>query len=131
MPQSLNSIPVADIARITASTNVMDIQKYSAMNNVGIIEIFMKKNSEYTHKQEGAGKANSNTLFWGPDVITDKSGHASVSFLNNKQSDEILITVEGITSNGLSGSSSIHYTGKRQVFIELLMLELITDNTNH
>jgi hypothetical protein len=108
----LNNIPVADIARITASTNVMEIQKYSAMNNVGIIEIYTKKNSEYTHKQEDTAKANSNTLFWGPDVITDKSGHASVSFLNNKQTNEILITVECITSSGLSGASSIQYTGK-------------------
>jgi hypothetical protein len=108
----LNNIPVPDIARITASTNVMDIQRYSGMNNVGIIEIIMKKNSEYTKKTESEGKDKSNTLFWGPDIKTDKSGNASVSFLNNKQSDEILITVEGMSGNGLSGSTAFHYTGK-------------------
>ena len=108
----LNNIPVPDIARITASTNVMDIQRYSAMNNVGIIEITMKKNSEFGKKTESESIAKSNTLFWGPEIMTDKSGNASISFLNNRQSDEILITVVGMAGNGLSGSSSIHYTGK-------------------
>jgi hypothetical protein len=32
--------------------------------------------------------------------------------LNNRQSDEILITVVGMAGNGLSGTSTIHYTGK-------------------
>jgi hypothetical protein len=108
----LNNIPVPDIARITASTNVMDIQRYSAMNNVGIIEITMKKNSEFGKKTESESIAKSNTLFWGPEIMTDKSGNASISFLNNRQSDEILITVVGMAGNGLSGTSTIHYTGK-------------------
>jgi hypothetical protein len=108
----LSNIPVPDIARITASTNVMDIQRYSAMNNVGIIEITMKKNSAYGKKTESESSIKGNTLFWGPNIITDKSGNASISFLNNRQSDDILITVQGMAGNGLSGSSTIHYKGK-------------------
>jgi hypothetical protein len=108
----LNTIPVPDIARITASTNVMDIQRYSAMNNAGIIEITMKKTSDFLKKEENAGKAKSNTLFWEPYVLTDKFGKASISFINNNQSDDILISVEGIAASGLSGSCTLHYTGK-------------------
>lgn len=108
----LNTIPVPDIAHISASTNVMDIQRYSALNNVGIIEITMKKNSAFANKEEGAGKTKSNTLFWGPDIITDNSGKASISFFDNHASSEILISVEGIATSGLSGSTTVHYSEK-------------------
>jgi hypothetical protein len=108
----LSTIPVQDIAKINASTNVMDIQRYSAMNNVGIIEITTKKTNDLAKKEEGADKTKSNSLFWGPNVMTDSSGKASISFLNNNQSDEVLITVEGIAPGGLSGSSTYRYTGK-------------------
>jgi hypothetical protein len=108
----LNSIPVPDIARITASTNISDIQRYSAMNSVGIIEIFMKKNNAYIIAEEAAGKSKSSTLFWGPDIITDSSGNASVTFFNNNKSADVIISVDGIAANGLFGSSSVHYSVK-------------------
>jgi hypothetical protein len=109
----LNTLPVVDIAHITASTNVMDIQRYSAMNNVGIIEITMKKSKAFTKNEEASGKTKSSTLFWGPDIMTDSSGKASASFFSNDNSTEVLISVEGIAANGLSGSSSLLYSVKR------------------
>jgi hypothetical protein len=108
----LSTIPVSDIAHINASTNTMDIQKYSGMNNVGVIEIYTKKNSSVLKKEANVAKAKSNLLFWGPDIITDNSGKASINFINNNLSPEILISVDGIAANGLSGSSAIHYAGK-------------------
>lgn len=111
-PSILNSIPVPDIARITASTNVMDIQRYSGLNNVGIIEIFMKKNKDFIKNEETADLAKSSTLFWGPAIMTDSSGKASATFFNNNNSPEILISVEGIAANGLCGSSTICYKVK-------------------
>lgn len=108
----LNNIPLPDVARITASTNVLDIQRYSAMNSVGIIEIFMKKNNDFVKNEETSAKSKSSTLFWGPDIITDSSGKASISFFNNDKSAEVIISVDGIAANGLYGSSSIHYSVK-------------------
>jgi hypothetical protein len=108
----LSDIPVPDIARITASTNAMDIQRYSAMNNNGIIEIFMKKTNDFVKKEETAARDKSNTLFWSPEIITDSSGKASVSFYNNNKSAEVLISVDGIAANGLFGSGSAQYTVK-------------------
>jgi hypothetical protein len=108
----LNNIPVPDIARITASTNALDIQRYSAMNSVGIIEIFMKKNNDFVINEETGAKIKNSTLFWGPDIITDSSGKASISYFNNNKSTEVLISVEGVATNGLYGSSSIHYSVK-------------------
>lgn len=106
----LNSISVPDIARITASTNVLDIQRYSAMNSIGIIEIFMKKGPDFVKNEEVIAKSKSNTLFWMPDIMTDSSGKASVSFFNNEKSTEILISVDGMAANGVCGSSSIQYS---------------------
>ena len=107
----LNDIPVPDIARITASTNLMDIQRYSAMNNNGIIEVFMKKTNEFLKNEATAAKKKSNTLFWGPEIITDSSGKVSVIFYNNISS-EVLVSVNGIAANGLYGSGSAQYTVK-------------------
>jgi hypothetical protein len=108
----LNNIPVPDIARITASTNSMDIQRYSAMNNCGIIEISMKRTNEFLKNEETAAKGKSSMLFWGPEIITDSSGKVSVSFNNNNISDEVLVSVNGIAANGLYGSGSAQYTVK-------------------
>jgi hypothetical protein len=108
----LNTIPVRDIARITASTNVMDMQRFSAMNSIGVIEISMKKNNEFIKKEGSASDPKNSTLFWGPDIKTDAGGKASVIFLNNKLSTEILIVAEGLAANGLSGSSSLNYNSK-------------------
>lgn len=108
----LNTIPVPDIARISVSTNLMEIQRYSAMNNVGIIEIFMKKTDEFVKNGEDAASVKNNTLFWGPDIITDNSGKASVSFLNNEKSSEILVSVEGISAGGVAGCNTVQYRVK-------------------
>jgi hypothetical protein len=109
----LSGLSVPDIARITASTNSMDIQKYSAMNNVGIIEITMKKNKEFLAKVASEDRAESATLFWGSDIMTDSSGKASVTYFNKDNSSEVLITADGLAANGACGSSSIQYSINR------------------
>lgn len=108
----LNTIPVPDIARITASTNVVDIQRYSALNSIGIIEISMKKSKDYLKNEETSAKPKSNTLFWGPDLMTDNSGNATFSFYNNGKTQEVLISVDGLAADGTCGSSTIQYSVK-------------------
>jgi hypothetical protein len=103
----LSTIPVPDIAKITASTQVMDIQKYSAMNSVGVIEITTKKSPEFLKNEANAGKAKSSTLFWGPDIMTDNTGKASINFSKNDKSAEVLISVDGMAANGVCGSTSL------------------------
>ncbi len=41
------------------------------------------------------------TLYWNPDVILDKTGKAQLEFYNNSNSKKLLISTEGITSNGV------------------------------
>ena len=105
----LGTIPVPDIANISVSTNTMDIQKYSAMNTVGIIEITMKKSKEFLNIQEPP--STTNTVFWGPNLITDSSGKIFLSFSCN-DIKEVLITVNGISAEGLPGSSSVNFQAR-------------------
>jgi hypothetical protein len=102
----LRNLSVPDIGHISVSTNAMDIQKYTAMNNVGVIEITMKHASLDLEKEVTL----SNTLFWGPDIITDKEGKASVNFINNEKTNDVLISVNGISGKGVCGSSSMKYS---------------------
>ena len=101
----LTNLSVPDIAHISVSTNVMDIQKYSAMNNVGVIEITLKKNKSFENKEETTD-SNGQTLFWGPDIITDNTGKVTLNFSVNNKSESLLISVVGITAKGLTGSKT-------------------------
>ena len=107
----LNSIPITDIARINASSNPSDIQRYTGLNSVGIIEIVTKKGPESIEKEEPVTENKSSALLWEPDILTDSSGKATVSFFNDKSSI-VIISVEGITASGLVGSNTIQYSVK-------------------
>lgn len=108
----LTTLPVPDIAKITASTNVMDVQKYSSLNTAGIVEIYMKKNAAYKDKTGSAFKSKTSNIFWAPDITTDNSGKTSVNFINNNKTTEVTVTVEGITENGMHGTGTIRYSVK-------------------
>jgi hypothetical protein len=101
----LENIQVSDIAKITASTNPMDIQRYSGLNSVGVIEITTKKggNKDLTEAKPAITKNSS--LFWESDLKTDSSGKASISFINSN-SAPVEISVAGISA-GLVGIKTI------------------------
>ncbi len=56
--------------------------------------------------------AKSSTLFWGPNVLTDNSGNASVSFKTNDNSNDIFISIVGMAADGKCGSTSTSYVIK-------------------
>ncbi len=49
------------------------------------------------------------TVFWKPDVITDKNGEASISFYNNDLSGNYKVVIEGIDENGDIGRKIYRY----------------------
>jgi len=53
-----------------------------------------------------------NTLYWNPDVRTDKNGDASVEFYTSDEAGEYTVIVEGFTSDGKSGRSVTSFTVK-------------------
>ena len=108
----LSTLPVPDIAKVSASTNTLDVQKYSSLNTAGIVEIYMKKNAAYNDKTGSAFKAKTSNIFWASDITTDNSGKTSVSFINNNKTTEVTVTVDGITENGMYGTGTIRYSVK-------------------
>jgi hypothetical protein len=47
-----------------------------------------------------------NVLYWSPDVKTDKNGNANLSFYTSDVTGKFACVVQGITSNGESGSNT-------------------------
>ena len=43
------------------------------------------------------------TLYWNPDIMTDKEGKASIWFYNNSTSKTLNVNAETVTSNGIPG----------------------------
>jgi hypothetical protein len=102
----LRSLSVPDIALITASTSPMDIMKYTGLNSVGVIEIFLKKGPPEDATKDAAGDRLSDSLLW-TDLSTDDTGKTKISFRGNKSSD-VAISVAGMTSGGITGNKTIH-----------------------
>jgi uncharacterized protein YfaS (alpha-2-macroglobulin family) len=48
-----------------------------------------------------------NTLYWNAEMNTDKTGSAAIEFYSSDESGEFIITVEGITSDGRTGASTM------------------------
>jgi len=107
----LKNIPVTDIARVTATTSPSELQRYSAMNSSGLVEIVTKKGTDAAAKA-AAAKKNTDILFWKPELSTDTSGKATFSYRNKDEAQDVSLTVEGITADGLTGTTTIHYKVK-------------------
>lgn len=57
-------------------------------------------NPDYTYYSLPPEKDFRRTLYWNPNVTTDKNGKASVRFFNNGDCRELNISAEGMTSEG-------------------------------
>jgi hypothetical protein len=130
-------LPV-DIDHIKISTNPMDIQQYTALNTMGVVEIYTKKAEAFNNsdmadaemkksrvyrtpspfvpagktagsKRGNAKPVSTGTTYWDPDIKTDPSGMAKVSFINGSNAGEISVTVEGTSATGLYGGTVITF----------------------
>jgi hypothetical protein len=108
----LATIPITDIAKVNATTNPSELQRYSALNSSGLVEIVTKKGYAAANNSTSAKNAENNTLFWKPDLNTDTSGKTKFTYRNNDEPQEVILTVEGITTDGLAGNRTIHYSVK-------------------
>ncbi len=104
--RALTNVAVSDIAKITASTNTMDVQKYSALNSVGIVEVFTKTGATTNTNETVPVISDANPLFWQSDLKTNFFGKTTISFYNTKSSP-VKISVAGINENGETGTNSI------------------------
>ncbi len=122
---ALSSISPMEVDHINVSTNAMDIQRYTGLNSVGVIEIFQKKatvrevktadessekyeNGYRLPKQFAAEAATSKTdlrttLQWIPLLSIDQTGQAEFSVGTGKVLSDFVVEVEGITTDGRLG----------------------------
>jgi hypothetical protein len=123
----LNNVVPYDVDEIKISTDPIDIQRYTGLNNVGVIEITTKRglnipatSSVVLPKEklynEGvriprnfltsdalagqAGKDFRTTLYWNPDLEIGPSGTTTFSVPLSGIKSGFVISAEGITSSG-------------------------------
>lgn len=124
---ALSAIAPMEVDHINVSTNPMDIQRYTGLNSVGIIEIFLKKavtkseeplsapTDQYENgfripapfptmsdhpKQDGR-----TTLQWIPLQKSDQNGETEISVMAGSRSGDFVVRVVGITDSGRFGNS--------------------------
>ena len=72
----------------------------------------LKSQGSSNKKNQIGNSSDSNTLFWGPELITDSSGKATFSFTNNGKTQEVLISVDGLAADGARVSITIQVSVK-------------------
>jgi hypothetical protein len=115
----LNSINPFDVKSINISTNAVDIQKYTGLNSVGIIEITTRQKPEdflpETQNEQGfqaksffdASSVPDNvwkyqtTLYWGNDLVPGEDGKIELHLKANEIRTEYVVRVEVISENGV------------------------------
>jgi hypothetical protein len=123
----LNNISTYDVDEIKISTDPMEIQKYTGLNNVGVIEITTKRgqmiapSGDLPVKKEQlykdglriprnfltsdalagqSGKDFRTTLYWNPDLEIGASGKTTFSVPLSKIKSGFVISAEGMTASG-------------------------------
>ena len=68
---------------------------------------------KYTQPVNGTARPDiRNTIYWNPDLITDKDGKTSFEFFNNDSKGTYRVVVEGIDDNGNLGRQVYRYEVK-------------------
>lgn len=132
---NINSISPRDVDHINVSTNPMDIQKYTGLNSVGVIEIYTKRavvpekieGTEIVEKYENgyrvpnifpAAPANlkndkRTTLLWIPSREADNSGLLEFSVTAGSVCSNFVITIQCISKDGRLGSGKAMFSVTR------------------
>jgi len=128
---SISNISPSEVDHINVSTNPMDIQRYTGLNSVGVIEIFQKKaefqskatEKENANKYDGGyripnvfpadqvkQKSNTRTtLLWIPEQKVNETGQFEFTITGGKVISDFVIEVQGIAANGRIGSGKAEF----------------------
>jgi len=105
----LNGINPHDIEEINVSTQPMDIQRYTGLNSVGLIEITTKRgNIEEPVKEKTPDAVLYDGDWWNGRLFIDNTGKALLKIPGPNVVSDFIISVEGMADNGQFG-----YTTKR------------------
>jgi len=107
----------SDVASINVSTNPVDIQLYTALNSIGIIEIKtkganntvkapeMKVNAVKQFSQDNFDHDSwryQTTLFWQPNLRADENGKIHLKLKVSEIKTEYNVVVDIVSENGIS-----------------------------
>jgi len=129
---AVQNLSPSDIDHINVSTNPMDIQRYTGLNSVGVIEIFQKKAKtteadvpkETNEKFDGEFRVPNvfptvptnpkrnirTTLLWIPDQKVDQSGQFEFEVTSGKVISDFVIEVQGTASDGRMGAGKASFS---------------------
>jgi hypothetical protein len=129
---SISGISPLEVDHLNISTNPADIHRYSGVNSVGVIEIFMKNGKiaaplvqkESTNKYDDGYRVPNKfssvptnpkqdkrtTLLWVPEQKVDDSGVFEFTVTAGKVISDFNIEVQGVSLKGLTGSGMASFT---------------------
>ena len=118
----LNSISPLDVETINISTNPVDIQRYTGLNSVGLIEIQTKRGQvaeevesseaekieengyriprDFWLKKSEQSERQPTTLLWNPAVKLNSSGRSEFEIATNQVLGKFIIRADVISPNG-------------------------------
>jgi len=121
----ISNIAPTDVDHIFISTNPMEVQRYTGLNSVGLIEIFTKKaklpesfsqDEVKVNKYDGifripnefkatdsSQNKNQTTLLWIPDQTISETGQFEFTITAGQVYSNFVIEVQGITPDGRMG----------------------------
>lgn len=133
---ALQNISPLEVDYMNISTNPMDIQRYTGLNSVGIIEIFMKRakapdaemSAAPENKYDGkfrianpfpaapthAKRDARTTLLWIPDQLVKETGQFEFLVTAGKVISDFVIEVQGISGKGSVGSGTASFPTVKQ-----------------
>jgi TonB-dependent SusC/RagA subfamily outer membrane receptor len=131
------SIPVTDIEKIEVLKNGASLALFGSQGGNGVISVFTKTGvisstkpvfHSINQKINGLYEARTfyspnyetkipehekpdlrATIYWGPNIMTDVNGNATLSFFNSDAKTKIKINVEGISESGVPLVKKIDY----------------------
>ncbi len=81
------------------------IGQYGSYEGLQLNREFYSPSYETEEQLESPVPDFRNVLFWAPGVITGKKGVANLDFYSSDRPGRYVVVVQGITTNGLAGSS--------------------------
>ena len=129
---ALSNVSPLEVDHINVSTNPMDIQKYTGLNSVGVIEIYLK-NSKAKEKEPivnapvgrdgkyriaglfpadptNVKRDYRTTLRWIPEQKVGPSGEFEFAVTASKVVSEFIIEVQGLDQNGNPGRGEARFS---------------------
>jgi hypothetical protein len=124
---TLNTISALEVASINVSTNPVDIQQYTGLNSVGIIEIKTKGNldkntiskekdelsSPTQFKQSNFSKQawqHQTTLYWEPNAIVDQNGMINLKLKLSEIRSDFKIQIDVSSPEGITHHQSTTFS---------------------